>query len=250
MLRLLVAALPLAAAQFWRVESPSRGGVVVTDEIHIAAVYGDAPADGAPALRAPGGAPPAVVVCFALTLGDRSEHCEGGWGAQGSAAASTFSMRANLRSAGHVGWFACALEFWVAAPGDPARAPLFGVLALDFVATDVDGCAALARDAPPALNSRRVFDVFPFFNERDVLEVRLREHDDVVDVFVPVEGSTTHSGGPKDLAWRDGFSQDPDARGLLRGAGARPGRPPELRRRRRRLALLSTGPEAKCDYSS
>ena len=103
-----------------------------------------------------------------------------------------------------------AREFWVAAPGDPARAPLFGVLALDFLATDVDGCAALARDAPPALNSRRVFDVFPFFNERDVLEVRLREHDDVVDVFVPVEGSTTHSGGPKDLAWRDGFSKDAD----------------------------------------
>ena len=38
----------------------------------------------------------------------------------------------------------------------------------------------------------RVFDAFPFFNEDKVLEVRLRELDDSVDVFVPAEATVTH----------------------------------------------------------
>jgi beta-1,4-mannosyl-glycoprotein beta-1,4-N-acetylglucosaminyltransferase len=40
----------------------------------------------------------------------------------------------------------------------------------------------------------RVFDVFPFFNEIDLLEVRLNELDDLVDFFVITEASTTFSG--------------------------------------------------------
>ena len=42
-----------------------------------------------------------------------------------------------------------------------------------------------------------------------MLEVRLREHDAVVDVFVPIEGTHTHSGSPKPLHWRDNLSSEP-----------------------------------------
>lgn len=44
-----------------------------------------------------------------------------------------------------------------------------------------------------------VFDCFPFFNELDVLEIRLRELSPVVDRFVLVESRLTHSGKPKPL---------------------------------------------------
>lgn len=51
----------------------------------------------------------------------------------------------------------------------------------------------------------KVFDVFPLFNELDLLEIRLHELDDVVDFFVITESSTTFSGNPKpyflDMHW-------------------------------------------------
>jgi beta-1,4-mannosyl-glycoprotein beta-1,4-N-acetylglucosaminyltransferase len=43
----------------------------------------------------------------------------------------------------------------------------------------------------------RVFDVFPFFNELDLLEVRLNELSSVVDYFVITEAATTFSGQSK-----------------------------------------------------
>lgn len=43
----------------------------------------------------------------------------------------------------------------------------------------------------------KVFDVFPLFNELDLLEIRLNELNDVVDFFVITESSTTFSGNPK-----------------------------------------------------
>jgi len=42
-------------------------------------------------------------------------------------------------------------------------------------------------------------DCFSFFNELDILELRLRELDDVVDVFVAVQGEETHAGVPKPM---------------------------------------------------
>jgi beta-1,4-mannosyl-glycoprotein beta-1,4-N-acetylglucosaminyltransferase len=45
----------------------------------------------------------------------------------------------------------------------------------------------------------RVFDCFMFFNELDLLELRLRELDDLVDRFVLVEGDETFTGKPKPL---------------------------------------------------
>src|SRR5258706_16050382 len=45
--------------------------------------------------------------------------------------------------------------------------------------------------------SRRVFDCFTFFNEFDILELRLQTLWDVVDRFVLVEGDRTFTGKPK-----------------------------------------------------
>lgn len=45
----------------------------------------------------------------------------------------------------------------------------------------------------------RVFDCFPFFNELDLLEIRLHELSDVVDRFVLAESTVTFSGKPKPL---------------------------------------------------
>jgi len=45
----------------------------------------------------------------------------------------------------------------------------------------------------------RIFDCFPFFNELDLLELRLNELSDVVDVFVIVEARQTFTGDPKPL---------------------------------------------------
>jgi beta-1,4-mannosyl-glycoprotein beta-1,4-N-acetylglucosaminyltransferase len=48
-----------------------------------------------------------------------------------------------------------------------------------------------------------VYDCFMFFNEFDVLEIRLNELDDVVDYFVLVESTKTHQGNPKPLYFEE-----------------------------------------------
>ena len=42
-----------------------------------------------------------------------------------------------------------------------------------------------------------VYDCFPFFNELDLLEIRLNVLKDGVDRFVIVEAGETHTGKPK-----------------------------------------------------
>jgi len=49
----------------------------------------------------------------------------------------------------------------------------------------------------------RVFDAFPFFNELEMLEIRLNVLDAVVDRFVLVESTLTFSGRPKPLWYAD-----------------------------------------------
>lgn len=44
-----------------------------------------------------------------------------------------------------------------------------------------------------------IIDCFPFFNELDLLEIRLNELSDIVDVFCLAEETLTHSGKPKPL---------------------------------------------------
>jgi beta-1,4-mannosyl-glycoprotein beta-1,4-N-acetylglucosaminyltransferase len=43
----------------------------------------------------------------------------------------------------------------------------------------------------------RIYDVFPFFNELDLLEIRLNTLDEFVDEFIITEADTTFSGLPK-----------------------------------------------------
>lgn len=43
----------------------------------------------------------------------------------------------------------------------------------------------------------KIYDCFPFFNEYDLLEIRLNELNDIVDEFVLVESNLTFSGKPK-----------------------------------------------------
>jgi beta-1,4-mannosyl-glycoprotein beta-1,4-N-acetylglucosaminyltransferase len=42
-----------------------------------------------------------------------------------------------------------------------------------------------------------IYDVFPFFNELELLDIRLHVHGPYVDRFVLIEGDRTHSGNPK-----------------------------------------------------
>lgn len=45
----------------------------------------------------------------------------------------------------------------------------------------------------------KVIDCFPFFNESELLELRLAELNDVVDYFVIAEANKTHTGNPKEF---------------------------------------------------
>ncbi|SMH41177.1 Glycosyltransferase family 17 [Azospirillum lipoferum] len=65
-----------------------------------------------------------------------------------------------------------------------------------------DNPALRLRPAPIAPR-RRVYDCFPFFNELDLLELRLTELDAVVDRFVLVEADFTYTGHSKPLYFAD-----------------------------------------------
>lgn len=49
----------------------------------------------------------------------------------------------------------------------------------------------------------KTYDCFMFFNEFDLLKVRLEELWDVVDFFILVEGSHTHTGNPKPFYFKE-----------------------------------------------
>ena len=49
------------------------------------------------------------------------------------------------------------------------------------------------------INGLQVFDCFPFYDELDILEIRLNILDEVVDYFVLVESSRTFTGNKKSL---------------------------------------------------
>lgn len=59
-------------------------------------------------------------------------------------------------------------------------------------------------------DGRYIYDTFMFFQELDLLELRLMELDEVVDVFIIAESTMTHSGKPKPLHFdenRERFSK-------------------------------------------
>ena len=53
----------------------------------------------------------------------------------------------------------------------------------------------------------KVYDCFPFFNELELLEIRLQELWNVVDYFVIVESNLSHSGNPKDYVFENNMSR-------------------------------------------
>jgi hypothetical protein len=64
-----------------------------------------------------------------------------------------------------------------------------------------DSCSDVGWSERP--RPRRVWDAFMFFNELDVLEVRLNELNSSVHKFVLVEATKTHSGNSKPLHYAD-----------------------------------------------
>lgn len=54
----------------------------------------------------------------------------------------------------------------------------------------------------------KIIDAFMFFNEVELLDLRLHELYDAVDRFVLVETSWTHQGNPKPFYWAEQFQYD------------------------------------------
>jgi len=52
----------------------------------------------------------------------------------------------------------------------------------------------------------KIYDCFMFFNEFELLDVRLRELHEVVDFFILIEGSHTHTGNPKPFYFKENES--------------------------------------------
>lgn len=55
-----------------------------------------------------------------------------------------------------------------------------------------------------------IYDVFPFYNEVEILKIRLTELYDVVGQFCIVQSTVTHKGDPKPLYFEDNRSQFSD----------------------------------------
>ncbi len=49
----------------------------------------------------------------------------------------------------------------------------------------------------------KIYDGFMFFNELELLEIRLNELDQIIDKFILVESPLTHSGNPKPLYYQE-----------------------------------------------
>ena len=56
---------------------------------------------------------------------------------------------------------------------------------------------------------RKIYDGFLFYNELDLLEIRLNVLNDVVDHFILIESSVTHSGQPKSFIFEDSIIKSP-----------------------------------------
>ncbi|MCF3576853.1 tetratricopeptide repeat protein [Planktothrix agardhii] len=63
-----------------------------------------------------------------------------------------------------------------------------------------------ASNQTPEVNSERkykIYDCFAFFNELDILRIRIEELKDIVDKFILVEATKTFSGNPKPLYYQE-----------------------------------------------
>lgn len=53
----------------------------------------------------------------------------------------------------------------------------------------------------------KIYDIMPFFNELEVLEIRIKELWDVVDYFVIAESNLSHSGKPKEYIFENNIAR-------------------------------------------
>jgi hypothetical protein len=53
----------------------------------------------------------------------------------------------------------------------------------------------------------KVYDIMPFFNELDILEIRIKELWDTVDYFVVAESNLSHSGKPKEYIFENNLAR-------------------------------------------
>lgn len=51
---------------------------------------------------------------------------------------------------------------------------------------------------PPSTKTAKIIDVFPYFNEKELMELRVNVLKDYVDQFIIIEANQTHSGIPKE----------------------------------------------------
>ncbi len=180
-----------AAAEWWSFVNDN--ALRVTDELLVGAVLTDRPGglawnDGWPA--------EGKALCF--RLGTR-EACRTDWGALGAPAARLAAVAFGVDvNEGAFGSHELTLDMRVVDVATGADAS--EVLRQRVRAETLERCVAEAAKTS-SYKRHRVFDAFPFFNEEKVLEVRLRELDDSVDVFVPVEASVTHNGGSHEPLW-------------------------------------------------
>ena len=104
---------------------------------------------------------------------------------------------------------ACACLCLLAGP--PASATLeMGAEASELRQAEVKRYAEIARASgipvelrPAGHPTPRVVEAFPFFMELDLLEIRLAELRDVVDLHILIESKYTQTGLPKNLTFQD-----------------------------------------------
>lgn len=61
-----------------------------------------------------------------------------------------------------------------------------------------EGDTVILSELKEPITPPKIYDCFPFFNELEVLDIRLNEMYDIVEKFVIIEGDKTHTGNPKE----------------------------------------------------
>ncbi|KAJ8608762.1 hypothetical protein CTAYLR_007802 [Chrysophaeum taylorii] len=177
--------------------APKNGELVVSDRLLVSAVFDHH------------FSPPPAQHRVCLQLDSEPPRCWSDYGPLGSKRAGVFCVFLDVPDdSGAVR----LLRAWIPATEDESMlaAETSGNIArTHFRRLSVDECGR--ENHHP--QRRRVFDVFPFFGRHEVelAEVRTHELRDVVDIFVPVQATLTHSGLPKRLEWNASVAADATA---------------------------------------
>jgi beta-1,4-mannosyl-glycoprotein beta-1,4-N-acetylglucosaminyltransferase len=90
----------------------------------------------------------------------------------------------------------------------PPQVPTEHTKKLNFVEIDPNKLPDNYEIIPHHFSKKtKIFDCFMFFNELDVLDLRLHELNPYVDYFIIIESQKTHSGKPKDLYYQNNIER-------------------------------------------